>query len=130
MSGRVEICHVAVDTTVLTLHAHREDAVYISPHTVVDRRQLPALNQLATRSGVSGFTVRWRRRSLRGFNMLTDMILEEEFEKNEESWYDPRDLEHGKSCSVAPQTVSEGRGADVLLVHTNNRGVASSTRWS
>ncbi|KAG7222858.1 hypothetical protein INR49_016020, partial [Caranx melampygus] len=26
--------------------------------------------------------------------MLTDMILEEEFEKNGESWYDPQDLEH------------------------------------
>ena len=28
--------------------------------------------------------------------MLTDMILEEEFEKNGEPWYDPQDLEHGK----------------------------------
>ncbi|XP_023279087.1 cerebellar degeneration-related protein 2 [Seriola lalandi dorsalis] len=26
--------------------------------------------------------------------MLTDMILEEEFDKNGESWYDPQDLEH------------------------------------
>lgn len=26
--------------------------------------------------------------------MLTDMILEEEFDKNEEPWYDPQDLEH------------------------------------
>lgn len=27
--------------------------------------------------------------------MLTDVILEEDFEKNGEVWYDPRDLEHG-----------------------------------
>lgn len=27
--------------------------------------------------------------------MLTDVILEEDFEKNGEVWYDPQDLEHG-----------------------------------
>lgn len=27
--------------------------------------------------------------------MLTDVILEEDFEKNREVWYDRRDLEHG-----------------------------------
>lgn len=32
--------------------------------------------------------------------MLTDMILEEEFEKNGESWYNQQELEHGKSCSA------------------------------
>lgn len=31
--------------------------------------------------------------------MLTDMILEEEFEKNKESWYNPQELEHGKRRS-------------------------------
>lgn len=28
--------------------------------------------------------------------MLTDVILEEEFEKKEEPWYNQRDLENGK----------------------------------
>lgn len=28
--------------------------------------------------------------------MLTDMIVEEDFEKDEESWYGRQDLEHGK----------------------------------
>lgn len=31
------------------------------------------------------------------------MILEEEFEKNEEPWYDPQDLEHGKSWRSHPK---------------------------
>ncbi len=46
-------------------------------------------------------SVRW---SPRGCKMLTDMILEEEFDQDEEPWYDPQDLEHGKSCAavVAP----------------------------
>lgn len=32
--------------------------------------------------------------------MLSDVILEEEFDKNGDAWYDPQDLEHGKSCSA------------------------------
>ena len=35
--------------------------------------------------------------------MLTDMIVEEEFEKDEEPWYGRQDLEHGKEpLAVAP----------------------------
>lgn len=45
--------------------------------------------------------------------MLTDMILEEEFEKNGESWYNQQELEHGKSRSALrshPNSVSVWAG--------------------
>lgn len=40
--------------------------------------------------------------------MLTDVILEEDFEKNGEAWYDPQDLEHGNVnwSGVAPETLT------------------------
>ena len=38
----------------------------------------------------------------RGSNMLTDTMMEEEFEKNVESWHHPQDLEHGKSRGARP----------------------------
>lgn len=49
---------------------------------------------------VCGASVGWSFGSPLGLKMLTDMILEEEFEKNGESWYNQQELEHGKSRSA------------------------------
>lgn len=58
----------------------------------------------------------------RGFKMLTDVILEEEFDKSEEAWYDPQDLEHGKCCSGlrSHPKLCPTVWTDVLLLQQNN----------
>lgn len=60
--------------------------------------------------------------------MLTDMILEEDFDKNGEPWYNPQELEHGKSSwshpklltvwadiIITPQTVAYGQQNNVTV---------------
>lgn len=49
--------------------------------------------------------------------MLTDMIVEEDFDKNGEAWYDPQDLEHGE-MSVGNHSVA--RQSDVAVRNTGN----------
>lgn len=50
--------------------------------------------------------------------MLTDVILEEDFERNGEVWYDQRDLEHGNvSTSVScSRTYNSDTGLTSLLL--------------
>ncbi|KAK5856312.1 hypothetical protein PBY51_007920 [Eleginops maclovinus] len=69
-------------------------SVYISPQSGVDREQLQAAKPLTPVCQVS---VSWRLERLkapRAITMLSDVILEEEFDKSGEAWYDPQDLEH------------------------------------
>lgn len=51
-----------------------------------------------THTCLSGFLKGGARVRRRCSKMLTDVILEEDFNKNGESWYDPQDLEHGNNC--------------------------------
>lgn len=48
--------------------------------------------------------------------MLTDVILEEDFEKNGEVWYDQRDLEHGNVSVSCSRTFNSDSGLTSLLL--------------
>ena len=75
---------------------------------------LQAAKQARTHTPVCQVSDRWSPSSPRGCIMLTDMILEEEFDKNGESWYHPQDLENGETHPRLPDCV----GWHVITVQT------------
>lgn len=98
--GVLPSCHVAVDNRLNAPHSStepREDVRFL-PHGAAEWRTTS--NRSATAHLFVGFLTGGARARPAIIKMLTDTILEEDFDKNGEAWYKSRDLEHGRSRST------------------------------
>lgn len=98
--GVLASCHVAVDNRLNAPYSSielREDVHFLA-HGAAEWRTTS--NRSATAHLFVGFLTGGALARPAIIKMLTDTILEEDFDKNGEAWYKSRDLEHGRSRST------------------------------